>query len=344
MVDEAKGGSGVAKRRPENVVKLSETSSHANVSRRDNIASSIHKRNVSESSRSSRQESTVHKKPGFSTLQQHFPPKKPSKLPSQTETSRGPSDPSTGQGISGETAALQTKLLQLHLLHSTSDQTTSTWKQSARDKICERFESAASAHLELETVEKQEDARLNLYALKEWADTPIGTIDLEERLQLLGPLITEVVTVTERGGKFANIRLDFERWVSWTKEIWTSRDLSTVADHAPRGLCFVEDLGSSWTTQTEALSRRLLTHQRDVLIVGDVFDGSSLSNVISYCRSIIEGTLAELDLMRCIQKQIVVREQKWVASMITDVVADGKASSEAMVVSNPGKRGVWQEI
>ncbi|KAI9775280.1 MAG: hypothetical protein M1839_001332 [Geoglossum umbratile] len=290
------------------------------------------------------------KRPAFSTLQQHFTPKKAPKAPTSFNLTTGPGKQPNGELISPETARLQTELLQLHFLHKSSAGVLHAWRQSAEDKLRGRFEEVAQKHRKVAVLERRTQAQLNLRALKEFAHEGRNGQGLGEQIQALGSVIPEIVNVTGAGGKYARLVKGFERWIEWIERIWEARDHGGKAFNSRGELEFVEGLGDGWRDETAGMSRKLEHWLRDLDGIGSTPTGSSFALVVARCRCLTEGMLQELDIMRGMERAIVARESYWVSEKVAELSTEidggfGKTGSTLTTDKERGpgasKQGIW---
>ncbi|KAI9840623.1 MAG: hypothetical protein M1838_003985 [Thelocarpon superellum] len=277
-------------------------------------------------------------KPGFSTLQQHFTPKKATRQPSASAPAGAEL---AADARSAEVARQQTRLLQLHLLHSTFEDTYRQWRLSAKHESQERFEWVSRTCQELEAVERQEQENLNIRALRRWAEaSPVG-LGLEEKTQTLGPPLQDLMSLTDVEGKHTRLRGRFERWVGWAQDVWVSREAGCTSDEGNDELPFVQPLGDDWFAQSHGLSRRVTTHQRALDMLEEPLAGSSLWRVVMGSKSMVSGVLEELDLMRQIHDDMMAREHQWLDTQMQHVARDLDQDVNGVDAAVGARRGIW---
>ncbi|KAI9763197.1 MAG: hypothetical protein M1840_000863 [Geoglossum simile] len=287
------------------------------------------------------------KKPAFSTLQQHFTPKKALKAPTSFYLATAAGKQSNDELMSPETARLQTELLQLHLLHESSAEVLHSWQGSVEVKLQRRFEDVAQKYRRVAALERETQARLNLCALKEFARDGGAGQGLGERIQSLGSVIPEIVSVTGAGGKYARLVKNFEWWIEWIEQIQETRGRDGSAFNGVGEMEFVDGLGNGWRDETATLSRKLGFWLQNLDGVGSSPAGSSLALVVARCRCLVEGMLQELDIMRGMECAIVVRESCWVSEKVAELLAeidsglDKADSAPTTDKESGGKQGIW---
>ncbi|KAI9817856.1 MAG: hypothetical protein M1827_000975 [Pycnora praestabilis] len=294
--------------------------------------------NTSGTTSVSSQELKAASRPAFSTLQRHFTPKKSLRAPSSSLIAPSPPKIISNAPMPAEFARLQIELLQLHLMHSTSAEVQAQWKQDAERKLKRRFEDTAAQYRDLTTAESRMQERLNLLALRDWNDRA-AEYGLAQRMNLLGPVIQEIWTSTDHGGKLACVAKDFDRWTVTVTDIWRIRDSDTFEQAGD--LKFIDSLGGTWKAEISTLSRRMTSCLRNLEELGEPLEGSSLAAMAAGFKEIAEDTLEELDVMRAIEQEVMGREREWIASKIVDIaqgVDDGSEGPEST------HQGVWQVV
>ncbi|KAI9858603.1 MAG: hypothetical protein M1813_007408 [Trichoglossum hirsutum] len=293
---------------------------------------------------------TQQKKPVFSTMQQHFTPKRALKAPTSFGLATTAVKQANGELISPEVARLQTELLQLHIMHRSSAEVSHAWQQSAESKLRKRFEDVAQEHRKVVALEREMQAQLNLRALKEFSHESGTRRGLGERIQTLGSVIPEIVNITGAGGKYARLVRGFERWIEWTEQIWEARDHDGRELNSRGELDFVQSLGDGWRDETASLSRKLGLWLQELDGVGSSFAGSSLSLVLTHCRCLTEGMMQELEVMRGLEREIVARESRWVSEKVAEISAETDAEfvqadsvlPEKGRKTSTSKQGIWK--
>ncbi|KAM5351491.1 hypothetical protein ACJ41O_004214 [Fusarium nematophilum] len=276
---------------------------------------------------------TAHRlRPAFTTLQQHYSPAKSSAPKPLTSTFLAPPSPSkrpANVAASAETSRLQTELLQLHLLHRDATGVDAAWRASAERKLGQRFSRLAGASEKVDGRERAEIERGNVMALRKWA---IGG-GLEERIQTLDAVINGVWTLGESGGRYVRVVRRFERWVDRMCEIEEARR-EGGALLQESDVIFIGELDAAWKDECAGLVRRLDTLGRQLDELGrfsdEADDGddsakeerSSLQRMVEGSRTLIQGMLAELNIMDEIERDALAREDEWIERMNRDEAAD----------------------
>ncbi|OCK85411.1 hypothetical protein K432DRAFT_318321 [Lepidopterella palustris CBS 459.81] len=257
-------------------------------------------------------------RPAFSTLQQHFTPRKTGKAPTSTFIHPPAPDPTTS-GMSSEFVRLQAELLQLHLLHESSAQTCRHWELSAKGKLHQKFNEVATNHQIMRDNERQGLEDINIHALQEWnsGNTSFG---LAEHVQLLSAALHELPPLTYPGGRYARLIDGFEKWIAWVEEVWDVRNHGHYGRN--RDLNFAEGLGDSWKAENASLTRKLTSFSRDLEAMVEPEPGSTIAIIVSRCRNLLRGMLQELQIMQSIEADVISREREWIEEGLAAIAGD----------------------
>ncbi|KAI9849650.1 MAG: hypothetical protein M1837_002775 [Sclerophora amabilis] len=293
-------------------------------------------------------------KPTFSTFQQHFTPKKPTKplARAMSSSSQSPKKPALQEVASSETIRLQTELLQMHLLHQGAASSYHQWEQSARGKIRIQFEETARRHRKLRTVEQEVQERVNLQGLREWLGSD-HLLDPGDKIQSLGSTIQEVHNLIDSGGVYHRIVRAFEKWISWIDDIYKQRQNSSSSSGAggsgsgsgagAEQLEFIDGLGDGWKSETASLARKLASLSHRMVGLGDPLTGSGLEKILANGKDMVANAMAELELMRTMERELMAKERSWVESQISDLADEVEEDLETMLPSSGDqpRRGIW---
>ncbi|KAK5664068.1 hypothetical protein OQA88_282 [Cercophora sp. LCS_1] len=237
-------------------------------------------------------------------------PPSPSKLPANV-------------AISAETARLQTELLQLHLMHRDVEAVTRQWRGSAKEKLGGRFAALVETGEETGRLEAGAVERGNVQALAEW-----GGRGLEGRVQVLDEAVSGVWGLGEQGGRYAQLVRRFERWVGRVEEVGLLRaagDLGKLVGEDGE-VVMVGGMDGAWREECERIGRRLEEWNRQLKgLEGDVDGGSSLARILKGTRELVRDMLAELEVMRELEREVVAEEMRWVKAVSREM--DDQTSS-----------------
>ena len=272
-------------------------------------------------------------RPAFSTLQQHYSPAKTRDPKPLTSTYLAPPSPSklpANVAASAETSRLQAELLQLHLLHRDAAAVDAQWRDSARQKLGERFARFGDAAAEVAGRERQGLERENVLALRSWGSGG----GLEERIQALDAVVNGIWALSEPGGKYARMVRRFERWMDQVCEVEEARKDGTCMLQGGQSL-FVGELDTAWKDDCSGMIRRLDGWRRQFRGMGeppeDAGTGkSSLNRMLEGSQALVHDMLAELHLMEEIEQEALAREDEWIARVNRDDDGDDTPKAGAV--------------
>lgn len=275
-----------------------------------------------------RQSSLKSQRPEFSTLQQHFTPKKMAK----------PSEPSPVSHIdskeeapSAEILLLQMELTQLHLLHSSASSVHIEWQQSAKDHFQQHFTTLCERHVELKEIAQQQQSLINQLALVQWSHSKTGP-QIAEKVQIISRNITDVCILLDTDGKYTRILDIFEEWFTQALRIREERESRNDSKKAGRRLDFIDGIGDGWKAEAMVLERELTYCLRELKGFGSVQEGSSLGTLVELYSRLIDGLIEELDVTQWIENEVMVQESSWAEKTIRKLASHVSDDIGSMVV------------
>ena len=267
---------------------------------------------------SSEVKSQLHR-PAFSTLQQHYSPKKNLAPKPASSTLIHSAQVDTSSSLSLETQFLQTRLLQLSLLHKQAEPTYQAWTKSARRALKHKFTDVAAEYEVVQQKEKEVRRRKNAAALKEWCHGDFAL--LGENINTLSNIVNEVMALLDENGGRVYAALEiFEAWITWVEAIYSNRD-----NHAHRNSEFIDGLGESWKAEVASLIRKLQALSRQIDGLGRMNhcgEGSSLVAVIRNMNGLTKGAVEELRLVEGLEAEVVRKEGRWVDEQVGGMMSD----------------------
>ncbi|PTB67456.1 hypothetical protein BBK36DRAFT_1116422 [Trichoderma citrinoviride] len=283
------------------------------------------------------------KRPSNSSLQRPSSPGKTlSAKPSGSHlSSTSPSKLPANIAASAEVSKLQAELLQLYLLHQEAPIVDAEWRASAKQKLGDRFDRLSEESREVAELESAGLEKRNVLALRRWGSG--GRLD--EKIQSLESIITNVWSLSDPGGRYASVVRHFETWIDGVSEMEDARRKGVVLVQGDDSL-FIEDLDAQWKQERGDLIN-LLEEWRQQL--GDIDDlsrddfyteppdedeKSSLEKMLDGSRALIDDMLAELRIMEVIEQEALVREDEWIERM--------NGGDDDIQVSRVG--GAWNEM
>jgi hypothetical protein len=263
-----------------------------------------------------KEESKKGLRPAFSTLQQHFTPKKANKAP--TSTFLHPPPVSTTDILPPEAVSLQTELLQLQLLHENAEHVARDWEVSAKRNLRHKFEEVASLHHVTLEQERAGQEQENLQAWLQWARSSPSHCEEQHIEYLSGPL-HELPSLIEPGGRVWRLVDTFSRWMSLAEEIRTARQSGTGDESEARTISGLDD---SWKAEHTAVLRKVMTFLQALdELYHPTHHGSSIHSIFNSCRALLDGLRDELFTMQAIEAETVAMEKEWVESRLNRIAS-----------------------
>jgi hypothetical protein len=280
-----------------------------------------------------KEEATKAVRPAFSTLQQHFTPRKTGKAP--TSTFLHPAPASGVNSLPPEIISLQSELLQLHLLHQITAKVNQQWQFSAKRSLHKKFEEVASLHQAMLEFERAGREQKNLQALLAWS-AESSSLGLVEYIQILSVPLHELPTLLEPGGRSERLVDEFKHWTTRVEHIWSLRINPTTNNE---DLESVVGLSDSWKAENAALIRKVTSFARELDEVRQPSSGSSIALIVDTCKTLLEGLSEELQIMQAIETGVVLKEKQWVESRLQAIARDVHFYS---VVTNKESAAAWR--
>lgn len=158
-----------------------------------------------------------------------------------------------------------------------------------------------------------------------WGDSK----GLDGKIQVLDTVLSGVWSLGEPNGRYTRVVRKFEKWADQTRRAVEARKLAgglgALMDDDEVG--FVAELDPAWKDEVSSMARKLDSWRRQMgqLETGVPVDdqgedqkSSSLTRLLSGCRSQVHGMLAELDLMEQIERDALAQETAWIRRMNRD--------------------------
>jgi len=186
------------------------------------------------------------------------------------------------------------------------------WRVSAKKKLGARFKSVVDRNEALVQLEVKETSKINAAALQKWQGIGTPGWGLEEKIQILGEVVTGVWNMGESGGKYTRIIRKFEKWLSRCQEVLETRDFEEITTD---DVMFLEELDNSWKDDCLVLGRKLESWRDQLKGIGTSENGSSLATTINGCQNLVRGMLMELAVMQEIETNAMRMEIDWIKSM-----------------------------
>ncbi|KAJ5526565.1 hypothetical protein N7513_010724 [Penicillium frequentans] len=278
---------------------------------------------------------------GFSTYQQQYSPKKPTKPPTPTpgETpASGGLIPTTWPDI----AALQTELLQLSLFHSSALERHAEWKAESELQLRMKYDTVAGQYRSTQRDEKMRQYKLNVQALESWLQNcrdHNGQQGFPEQIQIMSQVLQEVSDLTGTAtGRYARVVATFEGWFDRAEDIRDRRATSRVLD----GIDFIDPLDRTWKEEVQGLQAKLELCARqlqtlDILGFGEVerLEQSALTRIAQGLVEYIQLLMQEIRAMRTVETEMIQHEREIVGRFATELTSIPTGDTRTRV-------GVWK--
>lgn len=256
-----------------------------------------------------RQSSLKTPRPAFSTMQQHFSPKKATTM-SSTKPMVKPADQDQ---IAVDFFPLQMELTQLHLIHRSAATLQKDWERSAEGFFQNRFDDLCARHVELKEVAHQQQTLLNQLALVEWCQGKPSN-HVAEKVQQLSRNIADISSLLNSEGKYTRILEVFQSWFDQAERIQRTRNAGAKA--SGRDVTFIEGIGDGWKAEAMVLERELTYSLREIKGFGKVRGESSLGHILELQERMVSNLLDEMDVIQWIEHDMMVKESAWMEDAI----------------------------
>lgn len=160
----------------------------------------------------------------------------------------------------------------------------------------------------------------NVSALKEWCGGDSGS--LAENIQVLSNVIAETTQLLAPGGRVEEVIGVFSEWLGLVEGIWDLREENHESNRIGSEFDFIDGLGETWEAEAAGLGRRLGGLGRMVEGLDMPRKESSLWDLMSLVKLLIEGAVDELGVVGKVQREVVERERKWVDEKVKGMEAD----------------------
>lgn len=173
-----------------------------------------------------------------------------------------------------------------------------------------------------------EEAR-NIAALAAWA---VDGEDLEDKIQALDGVLSDLWSLGESGGRYARVVRKFEKWFDGMVAAVEARRRAGGVGALTEGneVAFISEQDPAWKEEASLLARKLDGWRRQLAklqINNNVADNhsnvgekgsSSLARILAGCWAQTHDMLAELDLMEQIERDAISQEAAWIKRMNRD--------------------------
>ena len=281
-----------------------------------------------------KQKSIKNQRPPFTTLQQHFSPKKSWEAPTTSFSAQ----PKANAYITPvEISQFQTELMQLHLLHESAAEVLMQWQQSADQSMETHFASFCKLHYNFQHNVQKNQASINQSALLTWCEDT-SNVEFAQNVQLLSRNILELYKLSDSGGKYVSILKRFESWFTGANYL---RDSRKFAHALPQDLAFIEGIEDDWKADIAILEKKLAICSRQLRSIRKPQENSTLGHVLSIFQTMIVNFMDELDVIRRIEKDVVAQEILWIDHQVEDLFHTVKYDADLSALAP--NLGVWND-
>lgn len=216
------------------------------------------------------------------------------------------------------------------------------WRASAKQKLGNRFQKLSEESREVAEQESIALEKRNVLALRRWGSG--GRLD--EKIQSLESIITNVWSLSDPGGRYARVVRHFEIWIDGVSEMEDARRKGAMLTQGNDNL-FIEDLDARWKEERGDLIKLLTEWRQQLSDIDDLSrdefyeppeedEKSSLEKMLDGSRMLIDDMLAELEIMEEVEHEALAREDAWIEKMNRSEEDDDLRVSRV--------RGAWNEM
>lgn len=262
---------------------------------------------------------TEPQKPTFSTLQQHFTPRRAPKDPTPSYSSKLQVEQYAAERLSREYDELKLELLQLHMLHRNSSTIQQEWQRSSEDRFRGRFLDLTLAHNSLTAREAEFQEQVNASAFIAWGSGTDG-LTIEHKVLVLSSILCEVWDLSEPNGQYSCLLESVEHWHTRACRIL---QLQTQPNANERGLVSsMEGIGDGWKAEVAILQSKIRRCHEQIRALGEVQPHSDLARCLGALSLMLSNMMEELDLVQRIEDQMVFHAQSWIKKSVNRLAAD----------------------
>ena len=274
-------------------------------------------------------------RPAFSTMQQHFTPKKAPKALTASFLAQPSNRELDIEKASAETAILQAELARLHLLHRESAAVERAWNKSAQYHLQMQFDVISKQNDQVKELTNYLRMLTNYPALADWSQG-VPNVEFAEKLRVLSLSILEIGNFLSPESRYNHVLRSFQTWFSRATRILESRE--TANEDTAKGIEFIEDLGDAFKSEVAGMERKLAIMSRELNQFERPQDGSTLNRVLRLLSCATSSLLEELEEISAVADTIMIFEVEWIREEAT-VTASSKLGT-----LHHKDRKVWHPI
>ncbi|EAW08413.1 uncharacterized protein ACLA_031460 [Aspergillus clavatus NRRL 1] len=289
----------------------------------------------------------------FTTYQQQFSPKKVGKPSSGTGMGTPAEESALLPATWPEIATLQTELLQLSLLHSTSVQRTVQAEAESQAQLRATYGAVAKRYRAMVGQEKNSQRMLNGLALDQWlayAKEHNGRQGFAAQIQVFSQVVQEVCDLTDaRDGRYTRLVQAFEDWYDKSQAIESMRLHCQPGDSSH--LVFIDPLGPAWKDEVYAMMMKLEQCARqlqslDILgyaeLAATTMGESALLRAARGLDDMLTSMVEELRTIRRMETAVVKSERQWVSQLTGELTATHTHTHTHAREARGPRAGMWR--
>ncbi|KAK9552538.1 hypothetical protein V6Z96_007627 [Aspergillus fumigatus] len=283
----------------------------------------------------------------FTTYQQQFSPRKVVRpAASSVASASAHGEDSLIPTSWPEIAALQTELLQLSLLHSSSLQQMAALEAESEEQLQTKYDAVAKTYRAMVGEEKKRQRLLNGQALNRWLENASehgGRPNFAAQIQAFSQLVQEVCDLTDSlEGKYTMLVQKFEEWFRKVQAIESMRLHRQQGD--ANHVVFIDPLDRVWKDEVHVMIVKLEQGLRQLqsLDITD-YDGpepaladAALVRTAKGLDVMIASMVDELKVIRRFEAQIVRSERQWVSQLAAKLAATHPQDARDARDARPG--------
>ena len=263
-------------------------------------------------------------RPAFSTMQQHFTPKKAPKALTASFLAQPSNRELEIEKASAETASLQAELARLHLLHRESASVQRAWNESAQYHLRMEFDTVSKQNDQVEELTRYLRMLTNYPALANWSQD-VSNVEFAEKLRILSHGILEISDFMCPESRYNHVLTSFQKWFGRATRILESRE--TANEDTANGVEYIEDLGDGFKSEAAGMERKLAIMSRELNKLERPQDGSTLGRVLRLLSCATFSLLEELEVISAVADAIMVFEAEWIHEEATNIASSRPGNS-----------------
>ncbi|KAL8792940.1 MAG: hypothetical protein Q9195_004437 [Heterodermia aff. obscurata] len=274
-------------------------------------------------------------RPAFSTMQQHFTPKKAPKALTASFLAQPSNQELDIEKAAAETASLQAELVRLHLLHRESAAVQRAWNESAQSHLQMQFHKISKQNDHVKELTSHLRLLTNYPALADWS-RGVSNVEFAEKLRILSVGILEITNFVSPQSRYNDVLKSFQTWFGCTTRILELREAAN-GDTANR-VEFIEDLGDAFRSEVAGMERKLAIMSRELNKLERPRDSSTLDRVLRLLSCATSSLLEELEAISAVADTVMVFEAAWIREEAKNI-----ASSKSGDLHDNDRR-IWHLI